>query len=431
MKFVFVNIMPYRDLPEDFVENHESVWITIPSELYDARKGHQIFNEYIKQYELAVDGGFDAIGFNEHHSNAYGLDNSPNIMAAMLAGKVRQSEKTCLVLVGDSIALYNPPIRVAEELSMLDTVTGGRVVAGFPSGTSMDTNFVYGIPPAELRPRFYEALDLIKQAWSRSEVFSFNGKYTQLKHVNLWPRPYQNPHPPIWIPGSGSVETWDYCIRNDHPYYHLSYSGFEAGKKFAESFWEHRQKSGKDLNPYWLGYNQMIFVSETDERAQQDYEEHYRYFIRTLMHIPGKYAEAPGYRSAKSVAQSAVSQFAVHGKSRYARKQDISWQELVEAGNVIAGSPETVRDRLKHLIKTLRVGSITAHLNVGSMPHHLAVKKTSNCSPKKSCRTCKAFGTINGLLWDGRTLLITTSIKQPRPKLQFYLKGEGNMATLN
>ncbi len=203
MKFIYVNIMPYRDLPEDFVQNHESVWVTIPSELYDAEKGHLMFNEYVDQYEIAVDAGFDAVGFNEHHGNAYGLDNSPNIMAAMLARKVRQTEKTCIVLIGDSIALYNPPIRVAEELAMLDNITGGRVVAGFPAGTSMDTNYVYGIPPAELRPRFYEALDLIKQAWTRSEVFPFNGKYTQLKHVNLWPRLIKSRIRRSGFPGAG------------------------------------------------------------------------------------------------------------------------------------------------------------------------------------------------------------------------------------
>ena len=147
MKFTFVNVMPYRYLPEDFVDNYESSWITVPSHLYDAKKGHQIFNEYISQYEFAIDAGFDAIGFNEHHGNAYGLDNSPNIIAATLARKVRQTEKTCLVLVGNSIALYNPPIRVAEELAMLDTISGGRVVAGFPTGTSMDRTTCMGCLP--------------------------------------------------------------------------------------------------------------------------------------------------------------------------------------------------------------------------------------------------------------------------------------------
>lgn len=373
MKFVYVNYFPYRDLPKDFPEKYESVWVNIPSELYDREKGHVMFNEVIDQYEHAVDAGFDAIGFNEHHGNAYGLDNSPNIMAAHLARKVAKSDKTCLALIGDSLALYNPPLRVAEELSMLDTVTGGRVIAAFPAGTSMDTNFVYGVPPAELRDRFNEAFELIKQAWTRSEPFTFNGKYTQLKNVNLWPRPYQQPHPPIWLPGSGSIETWDYCVKNDIPYYFLSYSGHAKAQTFYDGFWEHRQKLGKDMNPYWAGFNQPILVSETDEQAEKDYAEHVKYFLKTLLHIPGKFAEAPGYRSAESVAKNMVSQFALHGKSRYS-SNEFSWKQAVESGTIIAGSPATVRDKLKEIIKSFRVGTITGNFSVGSMPHHLAIK---------------------------------------------------------
>ena len=82
--------------------------------------------------------GFDGIGVNEHHANAYGLMPSPNIMAATLT---RRTSKAALVVLGNSIALYNPPIRVAEEFAMLDVLSGGRLVAGFPVGTSMDTNY--------------------------------------------------------------------------------------------------------------------------------------------------------------------------------------------------------------------------------------------------------------------------------------------------
>lgn len=367
-----MNSLPYRDLPENFKDHHDSVWVTIPSELYDPEKGSITFNQYIDQYEMAIDAGFDAVGFNEHHGNAYGLDNSPNIMAATVARKVRETEKTCLALIGNSIALYNPPIRVAEELSMLDTITGGRIIAGFPAGTSMDTNFVYGVPPLELRPRFNEALELIQKAWTTKEPFSFNGRYTQLKYVNLWPRPVQQPHPPIWLPGSGSIETVEYTIKNDLPYYFLTYSGHEAAQKFADMYWDLRAKHGKDDNPYWLGYNQAVFVSETDEQAKRDYEKHIRYFFENLFHIPGHFSEAPGYRSAESVAKGLVSAFSVSGKSRYAN--EFSWEQAVESGTIIAGSPATVRDRLKEIIKKFRIGSISTHLNYGSMPHHLTVK---------------------------------------------------------
>ncbi|MBX5437137.1 MAG: LLM class flavin-dependent oxidoreductase [Alicyclobacillaceae bacterium] len=369
MKLVYMNIMPYRDLPKDFHARYESSWVTVPSALYDAEQARQMFLDYLDQYAAAVDLGFDGIAFNEHHGSAFGMDNSPNLMAAALARKVGDSERTCLILLGDSLALYQPPLRVAEELAILDVLTQGRLVAGFPLGTSMDTNFVYGIPPGELRPRFYEALDLVKQAWQNRDVFAFNGRFTQLRYVNLWPRPYQQPHPPIWIPGSGSFETWNFCIEHDHPYAYLSYTGHGPAKRFFDAFWEHRDKRGKDVNPHWAGFSQIVLVAESDEKAQELFEEHVLYHFRNLFHIPRKFAEAPGYRNAASVAKDIVEAM---GKSRY-EMQEVTWKALVDSGIVVAGSPSTVRDRLKEIIHSLRIGNLLMHMNLGSLPHALAM----------------------------------------------------------
>jgi alkanesulfonate monooxygenase SsuD/methylene tetrahydromethanopterin reductase-like flavin-dependent oxidoreductase (luciferase family) len=85
------------------------------------------------------------------------------------------------VVLGNSLALYNPPIRVAEEMAMLDVISGGRFVAGFPVGSSMDANFAYGQTPATLREKYREAHELVIRAWTTPEPFTFNGKYTQLR----------------------------------------------------------------------------------------------------------------------------------------------------------------------------------------------------------------------------------------------------------
>lgn len=138
MKFTAFHLMSYPNLPSDFTERYRSVWVDIPRALYDPQLGHRIYNEYLDQLELADRLGFDGIGVNEHHQNAYGLMPSPNIMAAALARRTRHAS---LVVLGNSIALYNPPIRVAEEFAMLDVISGGRLVAGFPVGTAMDTNY--------------------------------------------------------------------------------------------------------------------------------------------------------------------------------------------------------------------------------------------------------------------------------------------------
>src|SRR5437870_3859808 len=145
MKFTWFNLMPWPYLPDDFRAQHRSVWVDIPNTLYDPRKGHHVYHEYLDQLEYAETLGFDGIGCNEHHQNGYGLMPSPNLIAATLA---RRTSRAALCVIGNSIASYNPPIRVAEEFGMLDVISGGRLVAGFPVGTPMDTNFCYGQIPA-------------------------------------------------------------------------------------------------------------------------------------------------------------------------------------------------------------------------------------------------------------------------------------------
>ena len=227
MKFSWFHLMPYRWLPEDFRERYHSVWVDLPNALYDPERGHGLYNEYLDMLEYADEMGFDAVGVNEHHQNAYGMMPSPNLMAAALA---RRTRRAMLLVLGNSIALYNPPIRVAEEMAMLDVISGGRLIAGFPVGTSMDVNYCYGQNPATVRDKYREAHDLIIKAWREPAPFPWNGKYTKLRYVNLWPQPIQKPHPPIWIPGLGSIETWDWCVEHGYNYSYLSFSGYKRAQ---------------------------------------------------------------------------------------------------------------------------------------------------------------------------------------------------------
>ena len=235
MKFTWFNLMPWPSLPDNFREEHHSVWVDIPNKLYDPNKGHFVYHEYMDQLEYADSLGYDGIGVNEHHQNGYGLMPSPNIIAAGLA---RRTSQAALAVIGNSLALYNPPLRVAEEFAMLDVISGGRLLAGFPVGTSMDTNYCYGQIPGLTRDKYAEAHDLVMRAWHEEEPFAFDGKYNQLRYVNLWPKPIQKPNPPIYIPGGGSVETWDFCLDNDYNYSYLSFTGYLLGKKLLDGYWD-------------------------------------------------------------------------------------------------------------------------------------------------------------------------------------------------
>ena len=371
MKVHFFHLMPYRFLPDDFPQKHRSVWVDVPSELFDPVKGHQIYNENLDELEFADSMGFDGICVNEHHQNAYGMMPSPNLMAAALT---RRTQNSAIVVLGNSIALYNPPTRVAEEFAMLDVMSGGRLVAGFPVGTSMDTNFCYGAVPATLRDKYQEAHDLIIQAWTRPEVFAFNGKYTQLRYVNVWPRPIQKPHPPIWIPGGGSVETWEWVTTRDYMYCYLSYFGHQRGLSVMKGFWDEVERQGKEPNPYRAGFLQFVAVSETDEQAEKDYAEHAEYFYNRCLHVYLGFADAPGYRTMRTVKAGLLAQFQRQAAQAVSGK--LTWKDFIRDGYIIAGSPESVRQQLEEAARALNVGHLMVLLQFGSMPPELVRKNT-------------------------------------------------------
>jgi len=361
MKFTWFNLMPWPHLPDDFRKKHRSVWVDIDPKLYDPVKGHDVYNDYLDLLEYADALGYDGLGVNEHHQNAYGLMPSPNIMAAAIS---RRALNAAIVVLGNSLSLYNPPIRVAEEFAMLDVISGGRLVAGFPVGTSMDTNYCYGDIPALTRERYQEAHDLIRKAWRETTPFPWNGRYTKLRYVNTWPKPIQNP-PPIHIPGGGSVETYDFCLDNVYSYSYLSFSGYIRAKALLQGYWDRlTERNEPDESPYRAGFAQTICVAETDAEAERLYAPHVNYFFNRCLHIAPGFADAPGYRTIKTIKSGALSQFSPN----FEEAAHMSWGDLVEGGFIIAGSPDTVRERMEEMIKGLHVGNIFCLIHVGDMP---------------------------------------------------------------
>jgi alkanesulfonate monooxygenase SsuD/methylene tetrahydromethanopterin reductase-like flavin-dependent oxidoreductase (luciferase family) len=361
VKFHFFHLMPYPDLPDDFREKTKGVWVDVPIDYYDPVRGHEVYHEYLDELLYADELGFDGICVNEHHQNAYGLMPSPNLMGSILA---RQSKDASVVVMGNSVALYNPPIRVAEEFAMLDVLSGGRFIAGFPVGTPMDSCFVYGEPPATLREKYREGVELILEAWAAREPFSFNGKYTQLRYVNTWPRPIQKPHPPIWIPGGGSVETWEWCARNGFNYSYLSYFGFQSGRDVMAGYWDTVDKLGVEPNPYSAGFLQFVGVADDDAEAERLYAPHAHYFYNRCLHLGTRFTNPPGYSSMETVRRRIKSQVAAAG----ALSPDLSWKDIVDRGYVIAGSPQTVAEKLEEVVDTLRCGHLMLLCHFGDMP---------------------------------------------------------------
>jgi alkanesulfonate monooxygenase SsuD/methylene tetrahydromethanopterin reductase-like flavin-dependent oxidoreductase (luciferase family) len=371
VKFHWFHLMPYPYLPEGFRDRYHSVWVDLPvREVYDPVLGHRVYHEYLDELEFADQCGFDGICVNEHHSNGYGLMPSPNLIAASLARRTRDAR---IVVMGNSVALYNPPIRVAEEMAMLDVISGGRLVAGFPVGTPMDTTFAYGQNPATLRAKYHEGVDLILRAWKSDAPFAFNGRFTKLRYVNPWPRPIQQPHPPVWIPGGGSVETWEWCARNDFLYAYLSYFGYQLARRTMAGYWEKVDELGLDRNPYRAGFIQFVGVADSDAEAERLYADAALYFYNRCLHIDPAQLSPPGYTSIETIRRSVPSQMRAIAE---VRNPDLTWQQVVERGYVVAGSADTVVDRIAEAADTLNVGHLMVMLQFGNLPRETVLYNT-------------------------------------------------------
>jgi alkanesulfonate monooxygenase SsuD/methylene tetrahydromethanopterin reductase-like flavin-dependent oxidoreductase (luciferase family) len=373
MKFHWFAEVTNPNLPQDFPEKHWSSWVDIPARYAEPRTVGETYRMFLRLLEQADRDGFDGLAVNEHHQTAFAMTPSPNLLASTLA---YTTQNAALLVIGNSLALYNPPTRVAEEMAYLDCLSEGRLIAGFVFGTPMDTTFAYGTPPVELRERFHEARELILRAWREQEPFAFNGKYTQLRYVNVWPRPVQNP-PPVWVPGSGSVDTWDLVIKENYCYGHLSFSGLRAAKPIVDGYWEYVNDHGGDMNPHRMAFTQIVCVADSDEEAERRYADAVRYFY-THNPVAPPFATPPGYQTGRSIKhqiKAGTAGLSLEDRRR-AAKGDMSFWEYDEKGYIIAGTPERVRQRLREVVTSLRVGQLIACLHMGNLDEETASMNT-------------------------------------------------------
>lgn len=360
MQFYCFHLTPWAYLPEDVPQRRNNTWVSYPNVRYDPELGHPLYNRYLDELELADQLGFDGVCVNEHHQNAYGNMPSPNIVAACLA---RRTVKTKLVILGNVLPLYDHPQRVAEEIAMLDVITKGRVISGMVVGNGMEY-FSYNIDPTDARERFHEAHDLIVKAWTTEGPFSWQSKHYRFRHVNLWPKPYQKPHPPIWIPGSGSPETMQWVAKKRYTYMvRPTLAPFELRRQSAEFFRECCEKEGYTARSSQIGWGIGIYVAETDEQARREYEPHFWPYAQNLLKTPASPGRPPGHTPRPMMLSIGQRRLNSHPGSL------ITWDEVEKGGCVIVGSPETVRQRLADYAKQVGFGLCVANFSVGNIPH--------------------------------------------------------------
>ncbi len=347
---------PYAHVTDADLEQYDSGRLGFPNTFFDPEKAHILYNQYHEQYALADEVGFDGIMSNEHHASYWCMKPAVNLDAAVIS---KITKNTKIAILGNVIAV-NDPIRMAEEIAMLDCFSNGRIISGFVRGTAVES-LAGGIIPAENRSRFEEAHDLIIKCWTQPGPFRYEGKHYSYRVVNPWVLPVQDPHPPIWFPGLSSAESVVWAARHQHPYMNLgSLLDYTEGLKGV--YIDTAKEVGFTPGPEHFGYLLRVFCADTDEEAQRIGET----FLWTENHRnrgPVEHNDPPGYQSREAVRI----QRQLPGAGGFGRR--MTYQELQDVDNVIVGSPDTVTRKLRNIIERLNPGYLHIYGNEGNMNH--------------------------------------------------------------
>jgi alkanesulfonate monooxygenase SsuD/methylene tetrahydromethanopterin reductase-like flavin-dependent oxidoreductase (luciferase family) len=353
----------YPYLPE--ADTYESIRVNLPNKHYDPAKGADLYHMYLDLWCAADEMGLEVM-VNEHHQTATCVVPAAPLMLSILA---RQTRRARLLILGNPIANRTQPIRVAEEMAMIDVISRGRLECGFVRSVP------YEAAPANVLPyrgaeRLWEAHDMILQAWTTHDgPFNFEGRWFHSRQINIWPRPYQQPHPPIWITvGSGASTV---------PVAQHKYIGavFLAGyPRIREIFDGYRQAyhtaHGTPAPIDRLAYCALIYVGETPQKARAGAEKVLWYM--TSNKVPPHWSNPPGYHPPAVAAQI------MQGKRGGAGLPLASTlDEQMARGNVFAGTPDQVFAQIKqfweysggfgHLLMMGQAGFLTYEETITSM----------------------------------------------------------------
>jgi len=357
MRFFFFHLMPYSAVDLDAIKH--TAWITFSNTNYDPKEGHKLYNRFLDELEYADELGFDGICVNEHHQTAYGIMPQPSVLAGALS---RRTENAKICVLGRALPLTENPLSIAEEYAMIDNVTGGRLIAGFVRGIGCEYHS-YMVNPSSSLAKFHEAHDLIMQAWTQPGPTAFEGKYYRFQYVNMWPRPYQEPNPPIWIPSQGSSETKDWASHPSRKYTMLmTFSPIKNVVRNMNAYAEKCEEYGYKCQPDQLGWALPLYVAETDEKAIEEARPHIQNFFNKFLLFPTEYRMPPGYSSINSYKMTMENKMKV-------REQFLSIEMLMENGMFICGAPSTVAERLEAYQAEMGYGNLVVMGQFGTLDH--------------------------------------------------------------
>ncbi|MFN0096590.1 MAG: LLM class flavin-dependent oxidoreductase [Dehalococcoidia bacterium] len=381
---------PYQDQRSGYfgATGRDITDLGISNAEYDPKLGAELYNRYLDEKVYAEEMGFDGLMLNEHHSTPFCMGQVMNVEAAILA---RITKKAKIVLLGNVLPIWDDPLWLAEELAEIDMISRGRLVTGWVRGTGRESVAHNGQAPYNWE-RFQEAHDFVVKTWTQPGPFRWEGDHYQYRYVNPWSRPYQDPHPPIWIPGIMSKNTVDWSAKHRYPYVMLA-TELEPTLQSYNYYSERAKEYGYESGTEHRGYLFKVHVDETEELAEaaarkyvqgpsnpflEGNQGNVRPYLQNLPGLTSRTQLLPTVTSfAAAQSRGRVEQFnqqATDEQKRQAADYNGTFEQQSDKMSIIWGTPKTVIPKVRHVLEYLRPGSIFFWDGDGAMDHEDAMR---------------------------------------------------------
>ncbi|HXT80514.1 MAG TPA: LLM class flavin-dependent oxidoreductase [Acetobacteraceae bacterium] len=343
MRTWYFSEMAYHPAWEKGLERG-SLRVNFPNEILDPVEAGKLLSRYLDEFALCDEVGID-IMVNEHHSTATCMTVSVPMALAVIA---RETRRARLLTLGNPIANRPDPVRVAEEMAWLDCLSGGRLEMGLVKGAP------YEIAPANSNPgrlmrRYWEAHDLILKALSTTTgPFNWEGEFFQYRAVNIWPRPIQQPTPPVWMTGM-SVETGVLAAERGHVVGTLLSGGL--AKPMYDAYRKRARELGWEAGPDRMAYAAIVGVGSTRAEGLRRANIIADY-VRTAPVVAEPFTNPPGYNSIRAniammKAGPRANRFVTDRHGNPINHRTATVEQFMDTETVFAGTPDDVFNQLK------------------------------------------------------------------------------------
>ncbi len=313
----------------------------------------EFYEDRLKLAEKYDAAGFYAYHTAEHHATTLGMASSPSVFLSALAQRTKRLRFGPLVYC---LPQYHP-VRLYEEICMLDQMSSGRLELGVGHGISPIESSFYGLDPADVPAMYLEYYQFIMQAFEQPEEVTFKGDYFSVEKMPLEMKPLQNPHPPIWK-GLGNPKAIEWPAENSVNI--ISNQSSEIMRGITDAYREEWDKLGRDQKDLPLmGMTRFIVIGETDEKALIMAKRMYALWYKSFMKLWLRYDKTPPLA---------------------AYTED--FEGIVKTGQAVTGSPETVYEILQQQIEESGVNYFVSRFAFGDVTYEEAAFSTDAFAEK-------------------------------------------------